>query len=264
MMLNSLTTSEVIFNLLLWVILIFVYRKQFKTRNIGPNNYNFLLIIVVLYSTFGYVSGDYFHYEELYDRITRTTNITAIHLESFYLSLIEFLPEDYNLWRFAVWGLSTIVTILIFKKLNLNPQFTTLIFTLVLMQYFAAPRNTLGYMVLYFGVAWLLYSKPKSLVSMVVGIVIICCSTLFHKSMILYIFLIIISLIPIKKIHIITALFLFPILYVSIIKYSMLLLPYLTGDTDSAEAGMRYLESDNAFVANFNGMIKLGIWRFSL
>lgn len=257
----QLTGLHILFSFLLWSILIFAYRKNFYSRIDNADNYKLFLLVVIVYSTFGFCTGDYPNYAELYERITRTTNIRAMHMEDFYIWLIEILPNDYNLWRFFVWGLSTIVAVWTFKKYRLNSQFACLIFALMLMQYFAAPRNSLGYMVLFLGVAWLFYPKHKTLATILIGILIILSSTFFHKSMFLYILVICISLIPFKKSMYIISLILFPVLYISFIKLSVFILPYIAGDTESLSSGMMYLEKDEVLVANFNGLIRLLIQR---
>ena len=260
----KLSIAELLFNVVLWLIFLLIYKNQFHKRT--KSNHGFgPFVIVVIFSTFGFSTGDYFHYKELYNQIVSTTSLSQIHLEDFYFWLIKNLPESYSLWRFAVWGPSTLIFVLLAKRMKLNPQFTGLVFALILFVYFAAPRNTLGYVMLYWGVAFILFPKDRKSASRLIGILIIIASSFFHKSMGIYIALIGIALIPLNKWIYIISLLAFPFLYKYAITIVSFILPnFIHDDESSLSTGMQYLESTNYSSANIFGLLQFAIWRIPL
>ena len=253
------TISQVLFNVLLWLIVFLYSRKQIYTQKDTSRNYFFLGFITILFSTFGFNSGDFLHYKELYEDLIKSQFI--IHVEPFYFWLCKALPDNYFIWRFAIWGLATIFFIKTFKRVNCSPQFATLIFVLILMWTFNNLRNALGYSVLLYGTTCLLFPTKNKTVSYFWGTIWILLSFFLHKSMFMYILLMGFALIPLGKKLFITSLILFPILYKSVSYISSYILFNSFANETSQESGIGYLESDFRAEANINGLIQLFITR---
>lgn len=263
-MIYKITLIEALFSTSLWVITFFRYKSSCTKSNYKTKeNYIFFCLIITLFSTFEFISGDFFHYYELYNRILEVGY--NIHLENFYYNLIQILPSNYYIWRFAIWGTSTIILIFIFKRLNYPPHFTSLIFTLVLMIYFGNPRNTLGYVFLYYSLTFIMRPmNNKKIISFLIAIIGICISTTLHKSIPIYILLLLCSIIPLKKWTYITLICTFPIFYGMFGLVSNFLLALDLGDSKAESIGKIYLESENFSITNINGYIKLIIERTPL
>lgn len=260
---DKLTISEWLFNAIIWLTFLFLNRHQIYIKSNKGIGFVPFLIIVVLFSTFGFVSGDYFHYKGLYNDLLFSSE--NVHLEQFYYWLIKNFPASYTLWRFVIWGISTIVFVFILKRLKLNPYFSGLIFALLLMLYFPNPRNTLAYVIFYWGITFFFLKWRNLFISFMLGIIFILCSYFLHKSMFVYIGLfIIIILIRWNKWIYIASLILFPFLYKSLSLFAEYFLIYSFVDEQSVDAGFRYLESDFYQVANLNGLIQLALNRFPI
>lgn len=257
------TTQAILVPISLWFILLIRYFSQIKKTTFENKSYVFFWLIVTLFCTFNFMPGDYYSYRELYENLYRSSY--AIHVEEFFYYLTQLLPHSYHLWRFVIWTTSTIIIILIFKKLKCPFDFSALIFTLLLMTYFAVPRNTLGYVVLYLAFVIIFsQNKKNKFFSLCIGIILIIWSFSLHKSMFMYILLMGFALIPIGKKLFITSLIFFPILYKSVSYISSYILFNSFANETSQESGIGYLESDFRADANINGLIQLFITRLPI
>lgn len=259
-MMDKLTVSEWFFNALIWVIFLFLNRYQLYLKSNKGTGFAFFFIVVTIFSTYGFTSGDYFHYKGLYDQLVLSP--TNVHVEEFYFWLIKNLPESYTLWRFVVWGIAAIVFVLISRRLKINSRFLSLIFALLLMIYFPNPRNTLAYVVFYWGITFFFFKWRNAFVSFLLGLIFVLCSYYLHKSMFVYIGLfVIVLLIRWNKWIYIGSLILFPFLYKSLSSLAEYFLIYSFANEESLESGIRYLESDFYQIANLNGLIQLALNR---
>lgn len=256
------TTSQVLFNIILWFIVFIYSRKQIYSIKDSTRNYFFLGFITILFSTFGFNSGDYLNYASLYEDLVKSQFI--IHVEPFYFWLCKVLPDNYFIWRFAIWGLATIFFIQTFKRTNCSPKFATLIFVLIVMWVFNNLRNALGYSVLLYGTTCLLFPSKNKTASRIWGAIWIFLSFFLHKSMFMYILLMGFSLIPLGKKLFITSLIAFPILYKSITHISSYLLLNSFANEASQESGTGYLESDFRFELNAAGILRVVIERLPI
>lgn len=257
------TTQAILVPISLWFILLIRYFSQIKKTTFENKSYVFFWLIVTLFCTFNFMPGDYYSYRELYENLYRSSY--AIHVEEFFYYLTQLLPHSYHLWRFVIWTTSTIIIILIFKKLKCPFDFSALIFTLLLMTYFAVPRNTLGYVVLYLAFVIIFsQNKKNKFFSLCIGIILIIWSFSLHKSMFMYILIMGFALIPLGKKLFITSLIFFPILYKSVSYISSYILFNSFANETSQESGIGYLESDFRADANINGLIQLFITRLPI
>lgn len=259
---EKLTILEWLFCVLLWVILLLINLNQLKSISNKGTSFSVLLIFIVVFSAFGFITGDYFHYKDLYNEIIRYNE--NIHLEEFYFWLIQILPTNYSIWRLTVWGLAAIAFVLLLKRLNFNAQFSSLLFVLILMTTFPNLRNVLGYIVLYYSVVLILFKKNKRVTNCIIGGIGIICSFFLHKSMFMYILLLGIALVPFNKWVYIISWIAFPVLYKYLYSISEYFLMNSFANEQSIASGMGYLDSDFNTYANLNGLIQLIINRMSI
>lgn len=254
--------EEILFSIIMWLFAFLSYKSAFDTNLQGRGNYVFFFFIVVLYCTFAFIAGDFPHYNILYDNVYNGS--PQYSLEDFYYNLILFLPNSYYLWRLIVWGLSTIILILTFKRLQCPPNLSCMIFILILMEYFSAPRNTLGYVLLYYALTFLLMPLKNRYVSYLIAFIGIAMSVFLHKSMPLYILIAVLSFIPMYKWMYILSFILFPLVYGGFYYISDYVLTLDLGNEEFKNVGSNYLTSENFSITNFYGYISLFVNRLPI
>lgn len=260
---KELTLGQALFNITLWATMLLLNYKNIARRNAKQGSGYFMFIIIVsLFGTFPFVTGDYHSYEIYYQAYISVSKI-KLGMEDFYYWLIDILPKDYSLWRLTVWGTATIVYALIIKRLELSIKFAALMFCLMLLFYFSALRNSLGYVVLYLSITYIIFPHNNKVLWILIGILGIVVSYFLHKSMFMYILLILFALLPLGKKCYVTSFIAFPIIYPLVYYYASLILVEAIANTDTIESGIRYLDSD--FIdrgLNILGYLKTIIWRF--
>ncbi len=250
-----------------WFILfvIYFYKVNSKPINTKPNLKGYLVfgILVTVYSVFEFTGGDFYNYKLLYDNYHFYG--TTSHLEPVYEFFIDISGQSYYVWRLIVWSIATIIWTLVVKKLKLDVQYSALVFLLVVFFHFVGARQSIGFGLLYLGLTFSLsQSKNRSAYSLL-GFGIICSSLVFHKTMIVYIIITLLSLMPVRRKGIIITLILFPIIY----RYWDLLIgnfvQYLeVYSEDTSDVFQRYLDSDFQVSANFKGILRLTIERMPI
>lgn len=256
----KLTYLEALFSTFLWLVMFLKYKPAMQLRNQSRGNYKFFLILLVVFSTFGFCSGDFFHYYKSYEDSYR---IGKGYFEPFYNYLTINLPYGYYYWRFVIWGLSAYILTQTFRRLNLPPNLSCFIFVIILLSYFPNPRNTLGYVVLYYSITFFVKPLDKKSLSYLIGVTGIILSLSLHKSMPLYIGISLLSFFPLKKWMYKMSLCIFPILYGAFYKISSYFLSL--GDSKTFhDVGTMYLEDENFAIVNIFGSIQLLIERIPL
>ena len=200
-------------NFAMWLILLLYYRKASNTDKINnkSNNYLFLFVMAVLYMVFAFSEADTYHYHYMFNEIKSTNNRS--HVEPFYFWLIQKLPSNgYYLWRLIVWGSAICFQILTFKRLKLDSNLISWLFSLVLLIPFSLSRDSLGFSLLIYSCS-LIYKPGKyKFCYFVVGIIGFWLSSYLHKSMAIFIIIAILSIIKVNKIYYISSFILFPFL----------------------------------------------------
>lgn len=249
-------------SIVIWLYAYLRNKSQIQRNSSHGTSFFELGIITILFSTFAYISGDFYSYREIYDSVITVRE--SRHLEDFYVWLINHLPTNYFLWRAIVWGAATYLLLSTFKKLRCNPQFSSLLFILIsLVGTFYFLRNSLGYCMLYYGVAVLLCRK--NLTSALWGLLAIGISYFLHKSMFLYIGIMIIAFIPLNKSLIKLSIILFPIIYSTVFFVSTHILSFSGLTEQSGESGLNYLNSEDvSYNSNIFGYLKMFINRLPI
>lgn len=202
---------EYCFNIFLWLLLVFLSLNVIvPTFPKIIKSYKMFFILVVTFSTFGVITGDYFHYQELFGTFGKYNNVE--HVEKVYSFLAKFVGGNYTLWRFIVWTSSVGLYVLTMKRLKVRPDVASLCFALFTMFYFCSHRQTLAFCIVILAIVLLMRANKKIILS-AVAIALFVISVYFHRSMPVYIFLFIIALIPLNRYAYIALICLFPISY---------------------------------------------------
>ena len=253
--------SHYLFNIFLWCIVFLYYKPAINIPYQNKGGYAILVLFLLLYSTFGFNSGDFVHYYNLYNEISSIG--INVHLEEFYYKIIIFSNSYYE-WRFVVWGLSIVFLILTFRRLHYPPNLASLVVVLVLMFAFNNLRNALGYLCMFYFMSYITKPCKIKYFSWCIALVGVFISTFLHKSMPLYIVIALFSLYPLKKWMYILALCFFPLLYESFYYIASLILNSGYGGEQFYLTGMSHLDREQFTVTNINGYIQLFVNRIPM
>ena len=251
---ETVSVFQIIFCIILWLVLVLPNANQFSHKSHRGTGIIFLLFIVTVFCVWDFY-GDYINYRMAYQ--ANSSNPQNSGFEPVFQWLMKIIPDNYSLWRFSIWFPSVILLGLTIKKLQLSPQFASLMFALTVMVYFGAPRNTLGYMALYCGAAYILTLNETNnkIINILIGGMLIFSTLFLHSSMFLYIFLFLVALIPFKKWMYIISIIIFPILYHGFQHIIPITLDAIV-PAGSVDLATDYLESDFRANLNFMGIIQ--------
>lgn len=206
--------------------------------------------------------GDFVYYGRILQ-----SGMGLSHLEDFYLYLWD-IAQDYLLWRFIVWGACTILLILSIKRLGLNPYFSSFIFIITEFYYFGTMRNMLGYMVLFYSIIIIFcpYSNKFKVFSWIFGALGIYASIFLHRSMYLYILLLVPALIPFGKRFIKISILFFPILYGFVFIMAKYFLIYWGAGDDDLNSAEFYVNGsmETTFMQTVNNIIRYSSYVYLL
>lgn len=245
-----------VINIGIWVTLLIKYRDALNNQRPHKNqNFLFFETFVVLYAVFAFAEADTFHYYQLFNDIKNTNE--RGHIEPLYFWLIQVLPNNgYFLWRFIVWGLSLLIIVKIFKRHNFDSKISSFLFTIVLLSPFVLTRGSLGFALLLYSISFIFYPvKNKKTYSIIIGLICAVLSVFCHKSIIAFIFIVLLSIIPVGKAYYWISVILFPLLYQGIKSYALWFLNLDIINDDTFSSGMRYLEGDE-YRRNIFGIIQ--------
>ena len=183
-------------NLFLWLILVYVYRSEyFRTTN-RPGKYELIGFIAILFSTFAFSEADTYHYEYIYDKMVLYN--VRIHIEEFYFWLVQVLPQNYYIWRLAIWGSAALIYIKVCKVNKLDSRIVGLIFPLILIQQFAVTRGCLGITLFLLGASVFIKREKQNKALYIWSVFAIVASLFLHKSLPLFIAIAALAFIPLK------------------------------------------------------------------
>lgn len=255
---------QAIFCLLYWVVLFFIYVPQIKAPSNKGIGYFVFFVLSTIYAVFAFTTGDFFHYQELYDWINVAGRM--VHMEAIYEWFIVNSFNNYYVWRLWVWGMALALLIYICKVLRLNAKFACLIYVLVLLYYAIELRQALAFALLYLGWSFLLRQNKNKMIDYIVGLLLIACSFFFHKSMYIYILLTFFAYFALYGglSFFVVSWILFPFLYSSLYLFAGDFLlnvgQFFSVDTEKTYS---YLNRD-AIVININGIVQLIFQRIGL
>lgn len=271
MILEKLTFGEFCFDVVLWLVFL-VTNAQYLIPNsrcemayCRDKNYIPLFLFLLVFCTFDFIGGDFFHYLNLYkSNSSLNTNLSGQHLEAFYLWLIKVLPGNYFVWRFTVWGIASLLLVATFKRFHLPARISALAFLLVISVVFASFRNSLGFVTLFFGSTFLFSNKGSKFLNLLIFAECLICSLFLHRSMFIFATLFCVALIPIGKRTYLISVLLFPVLYRLIGGYAYQILGSSLVSEDSAANGIGYLESEFRVETTLMGYVQLALSRLPI
>lgn len=202
---TALTYSQFIGIHALYFIIVFLFWKHYVTEFDNSYSPNPLFIILfVLYLTFAYDGGDFFHYAEIVQK-----NFDD-DLERFYRHLGDFVSHNYFLFRICVWGGAFFLFFITCKRFLIDPYKASYFLFVVYILIFDYARATLAMAVYFYGLSFLCMPiRNNKFISYIIGFIIIASSVGFHRSMYLVIVMTSMIVIPINKKTIIFILLLF-------------------------------------------------------
>lgn len=273
-MLYSVSLLHEVLTVIAWVVMLLLsfremntYDKLYADFNHEEEEYFFykprsfwyrMLILTILFSTFGCVGGDFLHNQVIYDM--NVASSSPIHFENVYVMLIKGLPKNYYIWRFCVWGLASFFLFKIMDEIKSDLDFSFLVFTLILLNYFPNLRQTLGFMLMFYGYVLMFRAvedhMPKKLI---LGVIMLAISVFFHSAIFAFILISLLLFIPGSKslAMIVATLLAFPFLYEMIKELSSSFIGLIGNNDTMQEKAVNYIESNFRVEININGFLKL-------
>ena len=217
-----------------------------------------MLILTILFVTFGCVGGDFLHNQVIYDMNLQSDH--PIHFEDVYVLLIKGLPPNYYVWRFCVWGMAAYLLFKILDEIKSDLDFSFFVFTLMLLNHFPNLRQTLGFMMMFYGYVLMFRSAEDAMPrKLFMGIILLICSTFFHSTLLVFIILSLLLFIPGTKslAMVIVSLIAFPFLYDITKELSTQFIGLVSSNDMMQEKATKYIESSYRVELNIRGFLKL-------
>ena len=228
------------------LIVFIIYRQDFfKNIKKYNNSYFFLWIFITIFCTWFSWGHDYYNYKELLQYQT--------HVEQVYVTLFNLINQNYLLWRFIVWGLSSLFVIFTFRNLNTTVGLASILFILLpLLQFYCVTRNSLSLSILFYALSYIRFNSFKG---WIIAISLLILAYNLHQSMPLYLCLFLfVCLIPFNKTTLIASLILFPFLKGGILMLSESFISMFSND-NFGETGISYIEDNNEMAYTTFGWI---------
>ena len=271
----SVSLTHEVLTVIAWIVMLLLgYREMLKYDKLyeefdyeGEEAYFFykprsfwyrMLIITMLFCTFGCVGGDFLHNQVIYDLNVQSDH--PIHFENVYVLLIKGLPTNYYLWRFCVWGLAAFLLFKILDEIKSDLDFSFFVFTLMLLNHFPNLRQTLGFMMMFYGYVLLFRSAEDSMAQkLVMGIILLIISTFFHSTIFVFIIISLLLFIPGTKslAMIIVSIIAFPFLYDMTKELSTQFIGLVSNNDMMQEKATKYIESSFRVELNIRGFLKI-------
>lgn len=234
---------ELLFIFFIYLIILYQNKSILYNQNSNKGvSYLVFFIIGTIFTTFPFHSADYYHYLKIYNEITRYG--FAYHVEEIYSWLMWLLPKDYNIWRLVVWGCALYIYLQAFKRLGIKANIAGLTITLIILTYFPALRQSLGFGILFYGMTYIANPIQNKFKSYIIAAILIYISIYFHKSMPIYLAILAMSFIPMNRYVVIGSLLMFPIIYKYVIPLSDIVLQNFTEEETFQNSGEMYLNSE--------------------
>ena len=157
--------------------------SQKKTPNVWMLLFALLLIISACIDT------DWFHYREMvydYDVVIGASN----YGEPIYRYFIDWVGQNYLLFRLIVWGLAFLLTCIAFRRFEVNINLAVFFLIAVFLIKFNYARATLGMASFYVGLSYLIKPRKGHLVFSLICVALFFWGAYeFHHSMLILIIL---------------------------------------------------------------------------
>lgn len=145
------------------------------------------ILLCLLFYLFNMTSGDYFSYKKIVEDAGITQllfySATEFHVEIAYVAIINFVQNNYLLFRLIVWGGA--LTFFCLTALYLKLDRSTFIFYLstCIVPLTVTSRIGLAYAVAFMGFAMLVYSPQRfKIINIILGVLLVYGSFWLHRS----------------------------------------------------------------------------------
>ena len=153
-----------------------------KEEQVSLLRFRSSIFLIVLFCVFAMWSGDWFHYQEIYQKINEYANWKS-HMEGIYNFLMRYVCPTYLSFRLLVWGAAVGIFYLAVKKLGLRQSWVWAIFGLGFLPYFSYARVSIVPAMIILGAACVLVPNlQENKQSVVWGLLLMFLSVFFHKS----------------------------------------------------------------------------------
>lgn len=201
------SAGSYIFGGLLSLLLVFcVWGVRKSPHKLSSNGLLFAIFLCLTFYLFPMGGTDFYDYKEWVET-AGYTDVSSIpmyylHYEKPYYYIINFVHNNYFLFRLTVWGGSLLLYWKTAKRLRLDKSAFAFYLCICIVQLTAVSRVCLAYALAFYGFSFL--SKPignnnKNILSYIIGVSIILVSLLFHRSAIFLLAILPLSLFNFNK-----------------------------------------------------------------
>lgn len=208
---TTLVASLLQFFVVLWVVRVRKYPHQLSK----PSIWVAWLLCLLLY-LFCMFPGDYFRYMDIVETVgfvNKTDNILKYHLEPPYFQIINFVHNDYLLFRLVVWGGALLLFYMTALRLKLDKSIFVFYLSIFIVHFSYTSRSALAVSMAFYGYALIVKPMEKmKVLSILLGIMIISFAIKFHRSAPFLLFVMPLSLLKVNRTGIIVLLASIPII----------------------------------------------------
>ena len=208
----------VLIPLAIYLIMLFRYRKYIQNPNLNESRHEsiILFILLVLSSVFAFESHDTYHYNEGF----KLAKEDGGYYEDIY-KFFSLLTNNYFVWRLMIWGPASLFILLAARKAGVKLGILGFVIPLFFLTQFVITRGAFGFSFMLLCIIFAsseIASKKinfKSILILILSLVGIWYSSELHRSIIIFLVLLPISLlIPLKKSTLYALMILFPVFYI--------------------------------------------------
>lgn len=180
---ESASFIQVILDMALWISAVLLLKPCFKYPYLTNNtSRNISVLLVIVFCTYAFWGGDYFHYFEIYNE-ARHDFYGYFHLENVYRWIIDNVAFTYTIFRIIVWGGALLLLIATYRRSSPNSDLCLFYFVACYLCMFSYSRTSVSIALILLGLSFLANPKSKSkLWSTILCVAIIGSSVFFHRT----------------------------------------------------------------------------------
>lgn len=216
---------------------LYILTKNYKpgilhpyTKPISKHKKQVSLFLILFFVITHCMKGDFFHfmtYVHEYDFSPNAYN----YGEPIYVEIGKLVDRNYFLFRCIVWGTAYLAFCWTSKRLKIPVYYSVIYLFCTYCITFSYARVTVAMAIYYLGFSFICEPpKRKTILGLLLGIILILCSTIFHNSAIIMALMTLIILIPLRKWVVFMSIILIP--YIASLFKDYFLLFILVENTD--------------------------------
>lgn len=173
----------VLFDLLLLFRIYLLLHNVMKGEDVSKRKMVEAVLLFLIFSVCPFWGTDWFHYKELIEGLSVTSDSSKSHLEIVYLDLLPIIDYNYWVFRLLIWGGALVLFVDTVKRLSVRTDLVYYIFGCGFLCWFSYARVSLSMALAFYG-ASLLFRPYESIgrLSYILGFASILVSFYFHKS----------------------------------------------------------------------------------